>query len=101
MRGTILNTATVAVGATIGLLVGNAVPETYKEVALSGLGLVTCGLGIKLFLKSHNALVAAISVAVGGIIGLAIGIHAGIDALSEWARTHVGGEAGRFNEGLI
>src|SRR5579862_4324676 len=101
MKGTLLNTATVAAGATVGLLVGKTIPVSYKDVALSGLGLVVCGLGIKMFLKSHNALVAAISVAVGGIIGLAIGIHAGIDHLSEWARLHFGGEAGKFNEGLI
>ncbi len=101
VRGTLLNTATVAIGATVGLLVGNGIPETYKEVALSGLGLVTCGLGVKLFLRSHNSLVAAFSVAIGGIIGLAIGIHAGIEHLSEWARAQFGGEAGRFNQGLI
>jgi uncharacterized protein len=101
MRGTLLNTATVAVGAGVGLLVGKLIPGTYKDVALAGLGLVSSGLGIKMFLKSHNALVAAISVAIGGIIGLAIGIHAGIDHLSEWARQQFGGEAGKFNEGLI
>jgi len=101
MKGTLLNTATVAAGATVGLLVGKYIPETYRDVALSGLGLVTCGLGIKMFLKSHNALVAAISVAIGGIIGLALGIQAGIDQLSEWARLRMGGQAGLFNEGLI
>jgi len=101
MKGTLLNTATVAAGATVGLLVGRYIPTTYKDVALNGLGLVTCGIGIKMFLKSHNALVAAISVAVGGVIGLAIGIHAGIEHLSEWTRTQLGGEAGTFNQGLI
>jgi len=101
MRGTLLNTATVAAGAAVGLLVGKLIPGTYKDVALNGLGLVVCGIGIKMFLKSHNALVAAISVAIGGVIGLALGIHAGIDHLSEWARTQFGGQAGTFNEGLI
>jgi uncharacterized membrane protein YqgA involved in biofilm formation len=101
MKGTLLNTATVAAGAAVGLLIGNGIPAAYKEVALSGLGLVTCGLGIKMFFKSHNALVTAIAVAVGGIAGLAIGIHAGIEHLSEWTRLRFGGEAGTFNEGLI
>lgn len=101
MKGTLLNTATVAVGAGIGLLLGNTLPEAYKDVALQGLGLVTCGMGIKMFLKSQNALVPAISVAVGGILGVALGIHSGIEAFSEWARQQLGGEAGTFNEGLI
>jgi uncharacterized membrane protein YqgA involved in biofilm formation len=101
MRGTFLNTATVALGGAIGFFVGKHVPPSYNDVALHGIGLVTCGFGIKMFLKSHNALVAAISVAVGGIIGLALGIDAGIGQLSEWARHQVGGDAGHFNEGLI
>jgi uncharacterized membrane protein YqgA involved in biofilm formation len=101
MKGTLLNTATVAVGAGLGLLVGKFIPGAYKDVALAGLGLVVVGFGIKMFLKSHNALVPAISVALGGILGLAIGIHAGIEHLSEWTRTITGGEAGKFNEGLI
>jgi uncharacterized protein len=101
MKGTLLNTATVAVGAGLGLLAGKFIPLAYKDVALAGLGLVVVGFGIKMFLKSHNALVPAISVAIGGILGLALGIHAGIDHLSEWARTQLGGEAGKFNEGLI
>lgn len=101
MRGTLLNTATVAVGACLGLLINKSLDRSYQEVALSGLGLVTCGFGIKFFLKGRNALVAAISVAVGGVIGLALGIHHGIDQLSEWTRHQVGGDAGTFNQGLI
>lgn len=101
MKGTLLNTATVALGAGLGLLVGRSVSPAYDDVALYGLGLVTCGFGVKMFLKSHNMLVPAIAVAVGGIAGLALGIHAGIDHISEWARLQFGGEAGRFNEAVI
>lgn len=101
MKGTLLNTATVAVGASIGLLVGRYIPVDYRDVALHGLGLVVLGIGVKMFLKSHNPLISAIAVAVGGILGLWIGIDAGIGHLSEWLRSQTGGEAGRFNEGLI
>jgi uncharacterized protein len=101
MRGTLLNTATVAGGALLGLALGRHVPDEYRQIALSGLGLVTIGIGIKLFLQSRNVLVPAIAVAVGGAIGLALGIHAGIDTFAEWARGILGGEGGRFNEGLI
>jgi uncharacterized protein len=101
MRGTLLNTATVAVGSVVGLAVGQGIPDPYRAIALSGLGLVTMGIGIKLFLQAKNVLVPAIGVAVGGAIGLALGIHAGVDAMAEWARSVLGGEGGRFNEGLI
>jgi uncharacterized protein len=102
MRGTLLNTATVAGGAAVGLLVGRAIPDSYKEVALWGLGLVTVGIGIKMFLQARNPLIAALAVALGGVIGLGLGLHAGIEGLAEWSRTQLGaGGGGTFAQGLI
>ncbi len=102
MRGTLLNTFTVAVGAAVGLLVGGAIPEAYKQVALQGLGLVTVGLGIQMFLKGRNPLIAALAIALGGIFGLAIGIHSGIESLAVWSRDRLGeGSSGTFAQGLI
>lgn len=86
MRGTLLNTATVAVGGTVGVLVGRAIPTSFQEVALSGLGLVTMGIAIKMFLQSKNPLIAAVAVAIGGVLGLAVGIHDGIVGLADWAQ---------------
>lgn len=101
MRGTLLNTATVVAGATAGLLAGRGVPDSYQSIALSGLGLVTFGMGMKLFFKSRNVLVPAISVALGGVVGLALGIHSGIDAFASWSKSQMGGDVGKFNEGLL
>lgn len=101
MRGTLLNTATVAGGSLVGLAIGRHIPEAHKQVALSGLGLVTIGIGIRMFLQSRNPLVGAVAVAAGGMIGLALGIHSGIDAFATWAKHSMSGDLSRFNEGLI
>ncbi len=100
MRGTLLNTATVAAGASLGMLVGAHVPPSYQEVAMSGLGLVVAGIGIKMFLQSKNAVVVLAAIAFGGVIGTALGISSGLENLSEWARQRLGGGS-HFNEGLI
>jgi uncharacterized protein len=102
MRGTLLNTATVATGATIGWAVGKQIPGEFQTVALHGLGLVTCGLGIRMFLQSRNPLVAALAMALGGVIGLALGLHAGIGQLAEWCKVHLGQTGSpHFVEGLV
>lgn len=100
MRGTLLNTATVAVGALLGLAIGSKLPQGYLSIALAGLGLVTVCIGIKLFFESRNVLIVAISVAVGGVVGTALGLHVGLERFAEWARAIVGGGT-TFNEGLI
>lgn len=100
MRGTLLNTATVVVGAALGLLVGAAVPHQYEQIALSGIGLVVLGIGVKLFLESKNVLYVTGAIAFGGILGTALGIDAGLQALTESVRSTLGGGK-HFNEGLI
>lgn len=100
MRGTLLNTATVAVGATIGAAASDRIPESYKGLVLSGLGLVTIALGMRLFLQSKNILVVAAAIALGGIVGMTIGIQHGIESLALWMKARVGGE-GRFVEAIV
>jgi len=95
-----LNTATVAAGATLGLEVGNHVPQNYKEVAISGLALCAGLIGVRMFLQSKNAIVVVASVALGGVLGMALGIAGGVDSFAEWCRQRLGGGS-TFNEGLI
>lgn len=102
MRGTLLNTVTVAVGATAGLLAGRTVPETYQTTALSGLGLVVVGLSVRMALKARNPLITAVSIAIGGILGLAIGVHSGLEAFAVAVRNQVGGgDAAAFARGAV
>ncbi len=102
MRGTLLNTAAVAVGALVGWGLGARVPQAAMDIALSALGLVTLGIGVKLFLESKNVLVLAFALAVGGIIGLGLGIQDGLKAFADWAEVSLGPVAsGRFTEAVV
>ena len=102
MRGTLLNTATVAAGASLGLAVGQHIPNVYQTVALQGLGLVTCGIGFKMFLQGKNPLISALAIAGGGVLGLALGIQHGIEAVAEWSKVQAGQTgSNHFVEGLV
>ncbi|MDX2064582.1 MAG: DUF554 domain-containing protein [Fimbriimonadaceae bacterium] len=100
MRGTLLNTATVAAGAGLGMALGNTIPGAMKEIILAGLGMVTFGLGLKLFLTSNRVMIVAGAIALGGALGVLLGIAAGFDLVAEQLRARLGGGA-TFSEGLI
>lgn len=100
MKGTLINTGTVVVGSTLGLLVGQLLPSDAQDIALSGIGLVNLALGVKMFLPSKNLILVAACIALGGILGLMLGVQAGLESLSVWAKEFVGGK-GRFSEGLL
>ncbi|MBS1717690.1 MAG: DUF554 domain-containing protein [Armatimonadetes bacterium] len=101
MKGTLYNTATVLVGSVIGWRLGNSVPVQYQQMALHGLGLLTAGMAIRMFLPAKQIVLMAAAIALGGVIGELLGIQHAIGTFSEWARIHLGGESGKFNEGLI
>ena len=103
MRGTLLNTATVAAGASIGLFIGRVIPDSFRDVALNGLGLVVLGIGVRMILQGKNPLISAISVAAGGVIGLSLGFHAWIQALGELGQRQFASAtgSGSFATGLL
>lgn len=102
MRGTLLNTATVAAGGIIGMIVGKNLPPDYQTVAITGLGLVTVGLGIKQFLGTKNLIVVAVSLVLGGLLGQLLQLQHGIDLFADWAKhTFAGDGTARFQETII
>lgn len=102
MRGTLLNTATVTAGAGLGLVVGSRVPEDYQSIALTGLGLVTVAMGLRSFLAAKNVPLVAAAVALGGLLGLALVLQAGLQSLGDWVRQVVGaGGSSTFVEGFV
>lgn len=101
-RGTLLNTATVLAGALIGLAAGRFIPEVYRSIVMGGIGLVTLGIGVKMFLDSKNILVVVASIVLGGVIGMALGLQSGIETFSNWAESVFGaGGSGTFAEAII
>jgi len=100
MRGTLLNTAAIAVGAIAGMSAGRWIPPAAETVVLDGMGLVVIGIAVRMILQSKNVLVVVAAVAIGGLLGLAMGLNSGLDGLAEWAKVRLGG-GGRFTEGLV
>ncbi|HRI43559.1 MAG TPA: DUF554 domain-containing protein [Fimbriimonadaceae bacterium] len=100
LRGTLLNTATIVVGALIGLWLSHALTKDLLDMATIGLGLVSMCIGIKMFLESKNVLIVAAAIGIGGLVGQAIGIHSGLEAFAEWARGTLGGGE-TFNEAVV
>lgn len=101
-RGTLLNTATVAVGALIGLAAGRLIPESYGETARDVLGLATIGIGVKMFLQSKSVLIVAVALVFGAVTGKLIGVQAGLESFAEWAKVAFGAEgSATFTEAVV
>ena len=81
--GTCINTATVLVGATIGLLAGRRFPERFRRTITHVLGLITFFIAARMMTRIEGGFLIHVVVAllVGTILGELLKIEQGIEWL--------------------
>ena len=105
--GTIVNVATVLAGTGAGLVIGRRVPSHVRDTVLSGIGLITLGVGVSSFLHTDNAVFPVVSIVIGALIGELLGLEDRLERAGErlrlWAergRATVDAQS-RFVEGYV
>src|SRR5687768_6596095 len=78
MTGTLINTATVIVGSTVGTFLRSRFPDRVRQMVVWGVGLVSLVIGLQMSLSTKNILVVLGSLLTGGIIGELIGLEEGL-----------------------
>jgi len=89
LLGTLINVATVLIGGTLGLLIGNRLPDRVKAIVIAAIGLITLVLGVASGLKTANALIPLLALVIGGVIGELINIDGGLTHLGDWLKKRV------------
>jgi uncharacterized membrane protein YqgA involved in biofilm formation len=104
MLGTLVNTGTVLVGSTLGLLLKRRFPPRVQEIAMQAVGAVTLLIGLQMGLAADSGrkiIVALLSLAGGAILGEALNIQGALDRFGQrlerrFARAGDGGFARAF-----
>lgn len=69
MIAVIINTLTVLIGSTIGLLLKKGIPTRITDTLMKGIGLCALYIGWSGTMKGQNTLVLILSMAIGVVIG--------------------------------
>jgi len=101
MTGTIVNSAAILAGGTIGLLLRSRSPERLTKIAFQGIGLFTIVLGIMMAIKGDNILHMVFSVILGGITGELLKIDVAMDRMGEKLKRIARSENSHFAEGMV
>jgi len=101
MIGTLVNTAAVIVGSTLGLLIHTHLPERLTRIAFQGIGLFTLFIGFKMASETDSLLILIFSIVIGAIIGQLIDLDKHINSLSEKLKVKIKSKNERFTEGLV
>jgi uncharacterized membrane protein YqgA involved in biofilm formation len=116
--GTVVNVATVLLGSTLGVLLGNRLPIRTRDVVTDALGLVTlliAGTSAMAVLDddlsdqvggSAPMLIVLGSLLLGGIAGSLLRLEARVESLGGWLQKRLTSETGsverhRFIEGFV
>lgn len=104
MEGTIVNAIAVIAGGSTGVLMRRRFPEKMRETVMMAVGLATLLIGFQMTLQTQNVLGVILSLAVGAVIGEALHIEEGVEALGRWAEARVGtggGSAGSVTAAFV
>ena len=84
--GTLINTATVLVGGSVGIAMGNKIPERVRIIVVQVIGMLTIGLGLSDLLKTHNMVFPLLGMVFGSVIGEVMRIEDRLEGLGEVIR---------------
>ena len=101
MIGTLVNTAAVLVGGTIGLLLKKNMPERVTSIYFQAVGLFTLAIGISMAVKMDQILIVVGSLAIGSLLGEWMNLEVGAERMSETLKKRFRIGSDKFSEGLI
>lgn len=85
MIGVLVNTFTVLLGSSLGLLFRKGLPEKLTQGVMTAIGLCTLFIGITGLSDCGNALIMILSMVLGAVIGFAVDLDRGLNRLGQWA----------------
>jgi uncharacterized membrane protein YqgA involved in biofilm formation len=74
MIGVIANTISVLIGSIIGLVAKKAIPESWNDTILKGMGMISVFIGVSGMLEGEQTLVLVLSIVIGAMIGQGLDI---------------------------
>ena len=103
MLGVIVNTLTVLLGSTVGLVFKKGIPEKVSRAVMLAIGLCTLYIGISGTLKGENTLVLILSMVFGAVVGTLLDLDGLISRLGGAVERRFSREGGHvsFAEGFV
>lgn len=101
MQGTLVNVVAVVAGSLIGMSAGDRMPDRYRSIVLSALGLGTLLIGFKLALLTQHLSLVLGALLLGAITGTALNLDGRLNRLAQWLKSVARQESATFVTGFV
>lgn len=85
MIGTVINSLAIVAGGTLGLLLKKGIRENYQITTMQAISLSVILIGVRSAFKTDDLLQVIICLAVGSLVGEALGIERRLENIGIWA----------------
>jgi len=101
--GTLINTATVLIGGSVGYFVGHRIRESVRTTVVQVIGIATIVLGIGDALDTRNLVFPLVGMVLGAIVGELLRIEERLESLGGRLKRRFAKDDsdGRFVEGFV
>jgi len=104
MLGTIVNSLAIIAGSLLGLFFSKGIPDNYKEIILSAVGLSVILIGVKSALVSDSLMVIIFSLVLGSLAGEGMKIEKRLADLGDFLESRVAAkssDSSSFSRGFV
>lgn len=104
MLGTIVNACAIIAGSLIGLALRRGIPDNYKEITLSAVGLSVVLIGVRSALVSESLMIVIFSMILGALVGEWIQIEKKLETFGQFLEKKIvakSGDTSSFARGFV
>ena len=96
-----VNALAIAVGALVGNKLRGGISERFRSILMQGMALAVMLIGITGAIKTTDALVVVVSLAIGALVGEGVNIEKRLEQAGDALKRRVKGAEASFTQGFV
>ena len=101
MIAQVVNGVAILIGALIGNMLRGGISERFRNVLMQAMALAVMLIGVTGAIKTTDALIVVISLAVGSVIGESVNIEKRLEGMGDALKSRIKGAEATFTEGFV
>ena len=101
MIAQVVNGVAILIGALIGNMLRGGISERFRNVLMQAMALAVMLIGVTGAIKTTDALIVVISLAIGSVIGESVNIEKRLEGMGDALKSRIKGAEATFTEGFV
>ena len=101
MIAQVVNAAAIVIGALLGNRLRGGISERFRSILMQAMALAVMLIGITGAIKTTDALIVVVSLAIGALIGEGINIEKRLEQAGDALKSRVKGAEASFTQGFV